>query len=190
MRSKLGMFLGSILLVACSQELSEEDARTAWGATNLALAQGSAQAQTAAAGTPAVPGQGGDLQTRAAAQVDYTWNCTSGGTAHFAGEASADAAGGSSDVNFTLATEFSDCSVSGVTISGSLDYAAMVSASGAGSSTTFTMKGSLSYSGEVDGSCDIDMTLSASVGGGTVGASYKGSICGHDASATLSVVGG
>ena len=77
-----------------------------------------------------------------------------------------------------------------MTISGSLDYSAAVSADGAGAaSTTFTMKGSLSYEGKVEGSCDIDMTAAVNVAGGSVGASYEGSICGHNAKATLNVQG-
>ena len=63
-------------------------------------------------------------------------------------------------------------------------------ADGAGTaSTMFTMKGSLSYEGKVEGSCDIDMTAAVSVASGAVGASYEGSICGHNAKATLNVQG-
>lgn len=188
MRRTIALLSASLLLAACSQELNDEDTRTAWLSTNLALAQGSSQAQVAAS-TPAVPGQSPELRPRVAAQVDYTWNCTGGGTAHFAGDAQVDATSGSSDVSFNLATDFDGCDVSGVIISGSLDYSAAVSASSGSASTTLTMKGSLSYEGKVEGSCDIDMTASVSATAGSVGASYKGSICGHDASATLSVQG-
>lgn len=189
MRSTIVLMSASLLLVACSQELSDDDTRKAWVATNAALAQGSAQAQVAATSVPAVPGQSQDLRPRVAAQVDYTWNCLGGGTAHFVGDAQVDATSGSSDVSFNLATEFDACAGSGVTISGSLDYAASVSATSGSASTTLTMKGSLSYEGDVEGSCDIDMKASVSASAGSVGASYEGSICGHDASATLNVKG-
>lgn len=197
MRKILMVVSVACLAVGCGNSISEEDTRVAWTSTNLALAQGSAQAQTAAQGVPAAPGgESGGLAPRAAAQVDYSWPCTEGGTAHFTGMAEAVVSqAGTSDVSFDLATDFDGCGVAGVTISGSLDYAASVSADGAGTaSTTFTMKGSLSYEGKVEGTCDIDMTMAVNVSGGvggagSVGASYEGSICGHSAKATLNVQG-
>lgn len=192
MRKILMVVSVACLAVGCGDSISEEDTRVAWTSTNLALAQGSAQAQTAAQGVPAAPGgQNGGLAPRAAAQVDYDWACTEGGTAHFAGSAEAVVSqAGGSDVSFDLATDFNGCAVGGVTISGSLDYSAAVSADGAGAaSTTFTMKGSLAYEGKVEGSCDIDMTAAVNVASGSVGASYEGSICGHNAKATLNVQG-
>lgn len=197
MRKILMVVSVACLSVGCGSSISEEDTRVAWTSTNLALAQGSAQAQAVAQGVPAAPSAENDAITpRAAAQVDYSWPCTEGGTAHFTGSAEAVVSqAGSSDVSFDLSTDFDGCVVTGVTISGSLDYSASVSADGAGTaSTMFTMKGSLSYEGKVEGSCDIDMTMSVNVSGGvggagSVGASYDGTICGHSAKATLNVQG-
>lgn len=186
-----------VSVVGCGNSVSEEDTRVAWASTNLALAQGQAQAQAIAqTGVPAAPsGEAEEVRPRAAAQVDYTWTCTEGGSARFVGSAEALVSDvGTSEVSFELATDFEGCTVLGVTISGSLDYAAAVSTGAGSASTTLTMKGGLDYSGKVEGSCEIDMTASVSVSGGaggagSVGASYDGSICGHSAKATLNVQG-
>lgn len=191
----------ALSLPACSSNLSEEDTRTAWASTNLALTQGQVQAQSAASGVPAAPSNDfDDIRPRAAAQVDYTWTCTEGGSAHYVGSAEAVVSDvGTSDVSFDLATDFDACSVNGVAISGSLDYSASVSASGGAggvgsASTTLTMKGSLTFEGKVEGGCELDMTASVSATGGaggvgSVSASYEGTICGHSAKATLNVQG-
>lgn len=196
MKKILSVVSVACLAVACGSNLNEEDTRVAFASANVALAQGSAQAQ-AMAGVPAgAGGQAEGLAPRAAAQVDYNWSCTEGGTAHFTGNAEAVVSDtGSSNVNFDLTTDFDGCTVNGVSMSGALDYSAAVDASGTGSvSTTFTMKGNLDFSGKVDGSCEFDLTMAVDVsggvgGGGTVGATFEGSICGHKASATLNVQG-
>jgi len=77
---------------------------------------------------------------------------------------------------------------------GQLDYAASVSTSDTGTSITYDYKGDLTWSGDVEGGCVIDMqgsvtTTTGGVGPGSVSISYKGSICGYDAAATLNVNG-
>ena len=50
----------------------------------------------------------------------------------------------------------------------------------------------MSYEGQVEGSCDWNLTMkiaASSVDGGTGSAEFSGSICGHDAAATLKVNG-
>lgn len=195
MRSSL--FVASVctlLLTACSGGLSDDDSRVAWAATQVALSQGQTQAQLAASGTPLMTGDEVAFRgTGAAADVDYTWNCTGGGTAHYVGTASVVSDGaGAGAVNFTLATTFDGCDVSGITISGDLDYVAEVTTSGTSATSALTMHGSLSYEGKVEGSCDWDLTMKVAAtatggGGGSASAEFSGSICGHDASATLKV---
>ena len=73
-----------------------------------------------------------------------------------------------------------------------LESALTITADGA--TTQLTMKGSLSYEGQVDGSCDWDLTMKVATtgaAGGTPGvnAEYSGTMCGHKASATLNVQG-
>jgi hypothetical protein len=201
MRSSVFLFTAcTLLFTACSNELSEEDARLAYVATYSALAQGSAMATTIANTTPLVAEDGvefrnGGISPRAAAGVDFTWACPSGGSAHYVGNAEAVTEGaGAGSANFTLATTFDACATTGITITGDLDYAASVSVTADGATTQLTMKGSLSYEGQVDGSCDWDLTMKVATtgaAGGTPGvnAEYSGTMCGHKASATLNVQG-
>lgn len=182
----------TLLFTACSGGLSDDDSRVAWAATQVALSQGQTQAQLAASGTPLATGEEVAFRgTDAAADVDYTWSCTGGGTAHYVGTASVVSDGaGAGGVNFTLATTFDGCSVSGITISGDLDYVAEVTTSAGSATSSLTMRGSLSYEGQVEGSCDWDLTMkvaASGVGGGSASAEFSGSICGHDANATLKV---
>lgn len=190
----------TLLLAGCSHELSEEDARLAYVATYSALAQGSAQATTIANSSPLVAAddvelRSGGVSPRSAAAVDFSWSCPSGGTAHYVGSAEAVTEGaGAGSANFTLATTFDACAVSGITITGDLDYAAAVTVTADSATTQLTMTGSLSYDGQVDGSCDWDLTMkvaTSGVAGGnpSVNAEYSGSMCGHKAAATLNVQG-
>ena len=77
MRSSVFLFTAcTLLFTACSNELSEEDARLAYVATYSALAQGSAMATTIANTTPLVAEDGvdfrnGGISPRAAAGVDF-----------------------------------------------------------------------------------------------------------------------
>ena len=124
---------------------------------------------------------------------NYDWTCTGGGTAHYAGEAEAvldDA--GASNVTFDIAAEFDACSVNGITISGDLQYALDLEGTADTLMLKSSMKGSMSYEGQVDGSCDWDLTMTvaaSSAGAGTVNATFSGSICGHDAQGVFSAHG-
>ncbi len=94
--------------------------------------------------------------------VDYDFACMGGGTVHFSGsvQASSEPAGG--QAIFELSTDFVGCEVMGgkITIDGGMDYAASASSSG-DADVTFAMNGSLSFSGDIDGSCDFDVKFSA-----------------------------
>ena len=180
----------SVFMVACSGGLNNDDTIVAWAATSTALAQGQSQAQLAANGTAATVGpetsfRGLGVHPRASANVNYDWACTGGGTASYVGAAEAVAdEGGASHVTFDLAAEFDACSVSGTTISGNLDYAVKVETSADAAYVMSTMKGSLSYEGQVDGSCDWDLTMkvaASSAGVGSASAEFSGSVCGHEA---------
>lgn len=180
----------SLLTVACSGGLSDDDTVVAWAATSTALAQGQSQAQLAANGTavkvgPETSFRGLGVHPRASANVNYEWACTGGGTASYVGAAEAVVdEDGATNVTFDLAAQFDACSVSGTTISGDLDYAVKVETSAGMAYVMSTMKGSLSYEGQVDGSCDWNLTMkvaTSSAGEGSVAAEFSGSVCGHEA---------
>ena len=188
----------SLLLAACSSGLDANDSLVAFGATYAALSQGQAQAQVAANGMAIVEGddtsfRGLGVHPRAGANVNYDWACTSGGTAHYAGAAEAvldDA--GASTVTFDLTAEFDACAVNGITLTGDLEYAVDVETTAETLYLKSTMKGAMSYEGQLEGSCDWSLTMkiaTSSAGAGTVNAEFSGSICGHDAAATLTAHG-
>lgn len=181
--------IASLALIGCSDQLNEEDSRAAFTAAYATLSAGGAAAQTSAA-TPVQADDSPAFRAGAAGSVDYDYACPGGGTAHFAGTVTAVADDVGGQANFTFATDFSGCkTLLDITIDGSIDYASSVTGSAESASVKFSMDGSLSFSGKVDGSCDIEVDLAVSAVPGTASASYSGSVCGHDASATLSVQG-
>lgn len=176
----------SVLLVACGSSLSEEDTLRAFAAMSTALGAGQAEANTAAStGAAAQADDAVAFRAGGSAAVDYTWNCTGGGSVRFAGAAEA---AGEADVvaaNFTLASSFDGCAVTDITIDGDLDYAGAVSVDGGSVATTFTFKGDLAFSGAVDGSCEFDFSFKAGASDAASGSAYaevSGSLCGHKAS--------
>jgi len=181
--------VASLALIGCSEQLDEEDSRVAFTAAFSTLSAGGAAAQTSAA-TPVQADETPVFRAGAAGSVDYDYACPGGGTAHFAGSVTAvsDDVGG--QASFTFATDFAGCkTLLDVTIDGSLDYASSVSGSAESATVTLSMDGSLSFSGKVDGTCDIEVDLSVSAAPGSAMGTYSGSVCGHDASATLNVQG-
>ena len=94
-------------------------------------------------------------------------------------------------VEFAYDTEFKKCKVDGLRIDGDLAYDLSVATSDTSSSVVYSYQGEIKWSGEIKGSCVIDMTGSVSATVGSASVEYKGSVCGYDASATLNVsVGG
>ncbi|MCG8417737.1 MAG: hypothetical protein MJE77_07305 [Proteobacteria bacterium] len=148
-------------LMGCSSSdgdtLSEEQANRAYASTSTAITEvNTAAAQASISGD----------------QVSVTVDCSGGGTAAVDGRF-----GGQSD--FSLDVVFDNCVESGITIDGTLDYQATINDNGA----RVAMSGTLTYSGEVDATCGIDVTLELD---STSGISIEGSICGQDVSDQLS----
>lgn len=186
----------SFLAVGCTSSLDKNDSLVAWAATSVALSQGQVQAQTAASGMAIVEGQGTSFRglgvhPRAGANVNADVTCMGGGTARYVGSAESvldDV--GTSNLTFDLAAEFDACSVNNITISGDLEYSLAVEGTADSVKLKSTMKGSLSYEGQIDGSCDWNLVATvAASSDGSVAAEYSGSICGHEAAATLKVNG-
>ncbi len=181
--------IASLALIGCSDQLNEEDSRVAFAAAYSTLQVGAAEAQSNA-GTAAHTGDTPAFRDAAAGTVDYNYSCPGGGSAHYVGSLQASSDGGGGQATFDLSTDFAGCKTIGnITVDGSMDYAASVTGTADTASVTFAMNGSLSFSGEVDGSCDIDVKISVNATQGAAGLSYSGSVCGHDAAATLNVQG-
>lgn len=161
------------LLVGCSpDELDAADAQVAWGATQRALNEGSATG-----------GSVGVLGSK------ISYSCPDGGKAifkHSLADSFAGAFDGSVGVEWSV--KFKRCAVDGVAVKGNMDFAIATEVDGdSGVITEWSWVGDLKYGGDLRGSCAIDMTgmLSANASGAAM--EYDGSICGHDASLTLSV---
>jgi hypothetical protein len=181
--------IASLALIGCSDQLNEEDSRVAFVAVSSALTAGAAEAQTNA-GAAARTGDTPAFRDSAAGTINYSYNCPGGGTAQFVGSVQASSDGLGGQAAFELATDFVGCkTLVNITVDGGMDYAASVTGTADAASVTFSMNGSLSFSGEVDGSCDIDLKFSANATQDAAGVTYSGSVCGHDASATLNVQG-
>lgn len=191
MRSKLVLSVVACgALVGCSgPQLSEEDAVVGFSAASMVLSTGSSMA-VANVGAAAQAEETPSFRAEGEAAVDFTYNCPGGGTARFAGSAVAASAESGGNVTFSLNTDFAACgTINSVTIDGGIDYASSVTGSAEAVSVEFSMDGSLSFSGQVEGDCDIDVKFSLSASQGAAGGSYKGSFCGHDASSTFKTQG-
>lgn len=148
---KKNTIVGTLLLigttgVAGCGGLSEEDAAKGWGATFAAV---------------------GPLQAGAAGRVAE------------GAKNVACAAGGSGDVTMTqgetaltLDVTFHDCNSAGVIINGPLNWSYEAS----GTQLKYDFTGDLSWSGEVEGDCELGFHLEMNGGAGT----YSGEICGYD----------
>jgi hypothetical protein len=101
-----------------------------------------------------------------------TLRCSGGGTVTLDGEFNL----GDTGMSFSFGNTFSTCIERGITIEGALETAGEVSLAEPHSGTV-DYTGSLTFSGDVEGSCAVDMhgTLAAS------GATFNGTLCGFDA---------
>lgn len=171
--------LAAVMIVGCgsSEPLGEGDAKVAWDATQKALSGGGS--------TP------GALESSTSADYD----CPDGGsmkwdlninTSYGDGLGNIDPTGtGSTDLDYTVT--FKRCKADGVKISGSLTYIISAQTGGGAASTSWSYKGDLTYRGDVNGSCAIDMEGSASASTAGASVTYSGTICGNDAGETLNV---
>ena len=122
--------------------------------------------------------------------MDFDYDCPAGGSAHFVGHAAANIIYEEADADFSYDVAFDGCSVHGVVIDGSIAYARTAEMRAGEVSTTLTWSGSLTWSGDVNADCVIDVSGSTNMTMSTAGFSYdstlEGSVCGEDASHTIS----
>lgn len=164
--------LGLVAMVGCSKNtLEPEQAAVAWQAT-------SAELERSATTTPLV-GVGAD--------GSFTVDCLEGGTISADGEfdASADLSDLSAVASFDYTLELAGCAHDGVITDGVLAFTGFASASvlDLTAETSFNWTGDLSYTGEVEGECEIDVTAASFVGLATgASASFEGTVCGESVS--------
>ncbi|MFB6372973.1 MAG: hypothetical protein ABEN55_07635 [Bradymonadaceae bacterium] len=175
----IGTLLFMLIMAGCGNNMTEEETKKAWRSTQQTLASGDSQAQAKVSTSD----DGSSTQTT----VDYT--CPQGGSASFEGTYSASSSGegsGSTDTfEADMNIQYNSCESSNITINGNLNYNVTTESTGDSASLVYKMSGNLDYSGEVKGSCKIDMTGKLSVNSSRAGWSYSGTACGHDAEQTL-----
>ena len=161
--------LGAVALIGCGggDPLSEGDAQLAWEATNSSINSG---------GSPGA--------------LSFSSNCADGGSVKFKyslGDAFSGLGGAGADLEYEL--KFKGCKHNGVKITGDLTYRINAATSATSANVSWDWEGKLKYSGDIKGSCEYDIHGEVSAGAGTASVSYMGSICGHDASASLTADG-
>jgi hypothetical protein len=182
------LIVGFFSLSSCGGGLSPSQSQAGFATASSALS--SAQASAATQVTTSGSASSGSFT------VNVTSDCPGGGSVALAGTATepTGSSGASSyNLTFSYTATFNACVENGTTINGSLTYAFKVD--GTDSSTAATVNGTYSYdgtldfSGQVSGSCDMDLTgtidASASAGASSASVTYSGTICGNDASTTL-----
>jgi hypothetical protein len=165
--------VGLIGFAACGDDsLNEEDSQQGFAAANAVLSQGGASAQSSAA--------------NGAVAIDFSFNCLEGGTANFVGSLDDTQTGTTTDATFTYVVTFNNCVSQGVTLGGDVTYKLDISASDTSSTLEYSYVGDLSFSGDINGDCSLDMysritTSTGASGGGSANFEYRGNMCGNDA---------
>ena len=182
-RTLATVFACTLILVGCgdssestTSSVAQSDIERGWEATQAILDDATT-----------VRGQ---ALTAVDIPMDFDYSCPAGGSAHFVGQAAANVIYGEADADFSYDVTFDGCSVHGVVIDGSIAYARTAEMRAGEVSTTLTWSGSLTWSGEVDADCAIDVsgstTMTMTVGSFSYDSSLEGSVCGEDASHTIS----
>lgn len=157
----------AILLPACADDEVDGDVAKGWRATNLAIG-------------------GKTSEWKAQADVDGTLagelTCPSSGKYSIEGSIA-------DENTFDVSIDFEGCSADGVTISGHLAMHAEVAVTDNSSRVHLDYEGELEWSGDAEGSCEIDMVADVAVAvsgnDAKVDASFHGHVCGYSADAVV-----
>jgi hypothetical protein len=171
MRNRLGILivgLPVLLSFGCAgDEPVSDDAAKGWRATQLAYGNDVADWQ-----------QGVDID----GSLDVSLDCPDGGSYRAVGTYV-------DEKSFDLSVAFDGCSADGVVIDGDLALHAEVDISGNDTRVSMSYEGELTWSGEANGSCGIDVTASVAVevddDSADVDAEFHGDICGYDDDAVV-----
>lgn len=114
--------------------------------------------------------------------LDLDAACTGDGTARFVGSYA-------DEGSFDMSAEFDGCTAEGVVISGNLALTGSVVTEGDSTTVTLSYEGDLTWSGEAQGSCaiDVEAAMTTSFSGEGEDAeldfdmTFEGTICGYDA---------
>jgi len=174
----------ALVLAGCgNDQLTEDESERAWNSTQQTLTSGEARVQGEGSGSE--EGSDSDLT------VDYT--CPEGGTARFEGSYTFENSGNEGSDHAVLETDltvsFDACANNNITADGFINYTTRTETNDSGAEFVTDWTGDLDYSGEINGTCQIDMHGEMSAESGSESVSYQydysGTVCGHDADQTL-----
>ncbi len=169
MRQATPFVLVAVLLSACQSSEPTTDrgtASTGWRSTDKAMQHAGLALGFTGSGSATVDADGVD------AMLLGTADCPDGGTVTFDAEGSVHP----DTVVADLTIEFDGCAADGVVIDGSMTYFASVEPD----LVEASVEGQLEWSGEIEGSCAVDLKASVSKTGASASAHVGGSMCGWD----------
>ena len=187
MKPRSGSYLVAtiILTSACGsgEPLPEEDIATAWAATEQVLGMANVGGATAAYASTDT--------TNAATKAEFEVDCPQGGSATFTADSKLSDLRQSENVSVKYEVEFDGCESQGVIIDGSIDFDIELSYTESKIEYSQAIDGTLTWSGDVAGSCDvkIDGSATVNIGSSSVQYEYSGEICGQEASKSLAASG-
>jgi hypothetical protein len=162
-RLVVSLVLVSLVPLGCAEdEVVADDVAVGWRTTSTVLAEQQLQwgSEAHEDGTLAVTG-----------------SCPDGGSASVEGTYDSEQA-------LSVTLTFASCRADGITIAGNLAMTTEIVVADGAVEIDSTMRGSLRWSGAVQGSCAVDMRVSADASAdGDAGVSIAGDLCGYDAHA-------
>lgn len=185
-RTVLLLTVPMVLLAACGgDKMTKKETKKGWESTSKVLAQG----ESSMAGSVEVK----TTEDGAEAAASVEQSCAEGGTATFDGTARAASSENGALAEFDVTVLFSGCTVDGRTMDGELSYLMAGETDRASANSEMRVVGELRYSGDVSGSCSIDMKaergISANPGDLGITKTRSGTICGFEADKILGLFG-
>jgi hypothetical protein len=164
LRPVLALCTLTALAIGCQADepADVDSARAGWRSAEVAMAEAGLGVQWSGSGSVSSDG--------VSAMVTGRVSCPEGGSLRV----DADAHSSENLVQANLEIEFDGCAAEGVVLDGYLEYAAEVTDTKVSASIT----GDLSFSGDAQGSCEVDIGATVDQTGGATNVSSHGNMCG------------
>lgn len=184
-----------LLGLGCGAVDGQEDAGRGMRAMMKVLGVGAPGAASLMAADDGRPNDFRAFDVGGKVRIDADVPCPEGGKIKLDGSASLDSSLGTVEgwdafaslaLEFDLGVKFRRCKVDGVKLGGNLDYALTFDVDSAAGTATldWSYVGDVTFRGEIEGRCEIDMHASASSGDAFSNLdlrAYAGTMCGFDA---------
>ena len=157
------LFLALVLAGCGNDQLDEEETQEGWRATQQTLTSGEAQARSPS-----------DNAAESDGNASFDVDCSGGGSTAFDGNYAYEATddeGLSHELDADMEVTYEACAHNGITIDGFINYTAATEASDDGFKYVYEYNGDLKYTGDINGSCMIEMT--GEIAADATGASFE-----------------